>query len=471
MTVVKVPLFNEVYRNVDDVEMQDKQYQLIDGYLSELGGTNKRPGLGAFKVVVNGAEEPVDGVYWWTHKDCAIVICNTHVYKLTYENGLSNLLDLGAEANLISGARPTFTTDGTYVYIANGAKIVYTNGTNAPAAIADADAPTAVSHIAFLDGYLLANSVGTNKFYWSDVNDPSSWNALSYASAAGNADHITALHVLERQIYLFGPETLEIWENDGTTPFSRVPGGFKQVGCIAPYSIVVADDGMYWLNNKRRLVKFNGSGIERLSTSYDKEIESLSSVSDCRADHMEIDGRQFMAFSLPTANRTFVYNVGNGDIAEWGRYCSEEASYSCWRGNCYVYAPSWGKHIVGDSASSTILEMSSSIYDDNGEPIRILRRSGHIDYGTGQSKRCKGMTIRLKRGTSSSPSAKLMLRWKDDNKAWSNEHWIDLGGLGNRQIVMKVYPFGIYCTRQYEFACTANVPVTFIDAEEDIDLL
>lgn len=476
MSTVKLPIFNPVYRNVDEVELQDRQALLMNGYLSELGGTNKRPGMGVFKTL-NSSTNGVDGITWWTQRERLMAVSNEHLYDLHKVGNQYFITDLGTNSELQVGVRPIFTcygdnVFGNAIFLANGGKILYTDPSDnySLKAISDANAPTKVTHVAFLDNYILANSVGSNFFYWSDLQDPTTWTATNFASAAGSADHIVAIHVKDREIYLFGTETLEIWEDDGENPFSRVPGGFREVGCIAPYSIVVTEKGLYWFDQNRRLVNYNGSSISRVSTPYDREIEKFSTIADCIGDKIEIDGRLFLVFNFKSVERTLVYNVTSDNWCEWGKYDEEEAKYRSWRANGYAFSPSWGMHLIADIETPQVLELSSKFYSDVTSPIRLKRTTGPIDYGTSKRKRSGEVRLRIKRGMGQS-NPQLMIRWRDDNNRWSNEHWIPLGNAGDKEIIKRVFAHGIYRTRQYEFTATSSVPVIFIDAEEDIEVL
>ena len=240
---LRVPIFQPVYRNVHGDELSDQNHLLMDGYLDERGYTNRRPGLSSFLDLGLGANNAVSGLFWWSQKGYAIAVSAGNIYKVEFTAGVASKTDLTGDA-LTSGQPVTFATDGTYVFIAADGRVVYTNGTASTAYLADADAPTTVSHVAYLDGYILANKVNSNTCYFSQVNDSLDWPALSFFSAAGDPDYVDALEVLNREILLLGPETMEVWENDGETPFSRVPGGFIQRGCIAPASIARIEDSL-----------------------------------------------------------------------------------------------------------------------------------------------------------------------------------------------------------------------------------
>lgn len=471
MPEVNVPIGTPVVKNIDGSLLDDSSSRLIDGYLDEEGNINSRPGLLLFANLTTGVQ--VDGIFWWDEGGKVIAIADGNVLILNFDATTSNL---GSAASTMTiGTRPTFATDGTSVYIANGGRIVKTDGATVFGTlyVADADAPTAVTHIIFIDGYLIANSIGSDTFYWADVNAPDTWSALSFASAEGAPDEIVAIHNFQREIYIFGKTSFELWENDGDTPFSRIPGGFRNTGCIAPYSVVSTENGVIWLSNKKRFVRYGGSGIEQISTAYDKEIDSFDTVSDCIADRVDIAGRSFYYFTFPSEERTLVYNETNQNWAEAGYWNATLGEHERFIGNCHCFSPTWDKHFWGTSKTGgAVYLMSPDYFNDDGNPLRMQKITGHISYGTNKMKRNEYLTIRARRGRildSSEPV--MMLRYKNDETDWSNEIHLSLGAVGDYRNMIKINRMGIYRTRQYEFTVTDNIGVAFGGAKEEVTIL
>lgn len=472
MPTVKVPIFEPVYRGVDGIELNEENFSVTDGYKTLKGGTTSRPGSKATFTANAASGFGFDGLFYWPEKSAVMAVGGGEVYQLTNVSNTPGITSLTAGNVLLNQNRPaSMAVDGTNFYACNGGKIVYTPLNGTPAYIADVDAPTAASHIAFLDGYILAID-GSNKLYWSDVNAGTSWNSLSFATAAGSPDNIVALRVYNREIYLFGQRTIEVWENDGTTPFSRIPGGVIQSGCSAPHAIIEDENSLYWLDDNRRLVRFAGKSVERLSTRFDRELQGLSKVSDAVAMKMQIDGNVFFVFTFKEANKTLAYNQTTEDWSYWGQWSLANASYDRWIGNSYCYAEAWGLHLIGHKDNLVVSELSKNYYSDNSSTIRPYRLTGHIDYGTSQLKRSNELRFRAKRGIGlSSRTPKVMLRYRIDNREWSNIKEFSLGDIGEYNIVVRDTRRKIFRTIQYEFSATDAVDVVFSQAEEDIEVL
>lgn len=470
MPTVKLPFFSDVYQNVDGTELTDEAEEHIDCYRDEVGHMVRRPGLQEFLDLGEGSAR-VDGLFWWPHKGYGIAVCNGKTFKLTYSAGTLSATNITG-SSLALGTRVIFTTDGTYVFMANGGKITYSDGTTATAYIADADAPVSVTHVEYLDNYIMANTLGSFRFYWSGVASPFSWSALDFASAVGDADYITAMLAYNRELYLLGPESTEIWENDGTTPFSRIPGGMIQSGIAAPYSVVQNENEIYWLDKFRHFVSFNGRQVKRQASSYDKTVQAYNTFQDCTADRIEIDGKPFFVFNFPTEDKTLVLNYEQQSWSRWGYWNTGTASYNRWLGNCYMYAPDWNLHLVGARNSSKIYAMSPEYHTDAGNPIRMLKRTGHLDFNESKQKRLDEIRFRVKRGEGNASNPQMMIRWRDNNRAnWSNEHQIPLGNYGNSDLIARMHRLGIFRARQFEIVITDAVSANFGTAEADIMVL
>lgn len=474
MPTLPIPLFSKSYKNADGSVLTDDSYVQYNGYIDALNGLNIRPGE---TLAINTGLKN-DGLFFWPDKNYIVCVEDGNVALRNISGSTLTTFSSNA-ATYVPGTPIIFCNDSSYVYMAGGGKINYVDVSGNVTELADVDAPTGVTHVAFLDGYILALNGQTGKFYWSDINVGSSWSALSFATAEGNPDNGQALQVVQRQIYLLGTTTVEIWENDGTTPFSRIPGGIIEVGCIAKYSPVKRDNTLMWLDHRKRFVEFTGTSLKYISSRYDKEISNFSTVSDCIGGLIYKDGQEFCVFQFPGQGRTLVYNPAIDDWSEWGNWDSSGANWTAYDFRSAAYDINGGKTFVGKEKAQAIACLSSDSRVDlaagsTTNPFKFLRQTGHIDHGTGQRKILEELRFRAKRGAGSSSvtNPKLMLRYRNNgSNQWSNIREIDLGNIGDATHHVYLKRLGMFKSRQYEISATDNVPIVLSNAEIDITLL
>ena len=469
MTWQPTPLFGQPYESVEEIELDQNAATVVDGYCNELDHIPMRPGLTSWKDT--GTALPIDGLYWWDEQHCVLAVSNKRVWKITDSAG--TMTEITGSTALLASAPVTFATDGTKAVMANGANMVHTD-LSTLTTMADADAPTAVTHVAYLDGYLIANSVGTAKFFFSSPTDITAWNALDFASADGEPDRLVALKTGFREVILLGRTSVEFWIDDGVTPFSRLDGSVQSFGCSAPYSLAKVGNTWMWLDHERRLVNMEGRAVQVVSSPYDRVIQRYAAVDDAIGYTVSVEGYPLYVLNFPTAGQSLIYNYKTQKWSKWGYWNVSTGSYGRFRGNTYCYARDWNFHLVGDWANGLIYKMDRQTFTDNGNPIRTLVRTGHINYGLDVTKRSNRLRVKLKRGAGNSSVSDpqvTMRRRVNNNAQWEQERWASLGQVGQHEQTFDWYRNGIYKTTQYEFVHSDNSDFVLISAQEDVEPL
>ena len=155
--------------------------------------------------------------------------------------------------------------NGTQLFVAaNGPGYIYNNTTNVFAPITDPDYPGAVT-VAYLDGYFVFNEPNSQKVWVTSLLDGLSVDPLDFASAEGSPDLLTSLIVSNREVWLLGANSIEVWYDAGTAdfPLARIQGAANELGCAAPYSVAKVDNGVFWLGSDSR-----GNGVVYRSSGY-----------------------------------------------------------------------------------------------------------------------------------------------------------------------------------------------------------
>lgn len=472
-----IPLITQAHESIDDVQTDMYNATMVDVVPVQVGDQVhlvKRHGLEVFIDLQNGI--PIDGLYWHDPLKMVLYVNNGSVLRIT--DPLGSQTGLGTPAGLIKNSRATFAMNSNVsnnLIIANGGPMVYIDAAaTTETLVADADAPTAVSHVAALDQYIVANKAGTGSVYFSAINDLTNWTALDFFGAEYRPDHALAINEGFREIIVLGSETVEFWINDGQTPFARIPGSAQPFGTSAKHSLALVGSTWMWLDHLRRFATMQGRQVVTLHTPYDRTIQRYATVEDAVGYAMTFEGMPLYVLNFPNAGETLVFNYLTQHWHKWGYWNAGQGRYDRYRGMVYCYAKAWNMHLVGDHSQGTIYKLSRSVFTDNGNPIRSLLRTGHVSHGISADKISDCVRLRVKRGMGSSQveNPQIVMRRRVNNRAnWGNERARSLGRVGQH------YPFiawkgnGLYKTCQYEFVHSDNTDLVIMGAQELVTVL
>ena len=318
--------------------------------------------------------------------------------------------------------------------------------------------------IAYQDGYFIVGEADNKygKFWVSDSYDPETYDAvLMYAYPEGDSDGLVAMISDHRELWLFGGRTTEVWYNSGSDfPFERNSAGFIPVGCGALHSVAQFDNSVIWLTHHRQLVRVEGYVPKVVSTrKLEREWQEYDDFGDAEGFSYVWEGHWFYHLSFPTSRKTWVYDGATGlwherrSVMNDGRH----------RAGCH--AVFGGKHVVGDYRNGKLYEMSSDVYDDDGETItRVLETSavmaeGKLLFFPGLQIDFEEGTTNLQSGQGSDPQA--MLQWSDDGgRTWGNEHWRSIGKVGEYRKRARWLRLGASRDRVFRLTLTDPVPAT-----------
>lgn len=488
----KLPLTAPVFNNTSKIKPGEVSAELWDGYVDDADAIVSRPGLALWRYQSGAtATSGIRGVFWWDEVQRLIYVIDAGIYWLATSEDSPNLIS-GAYPLTGSASRANFAkfydkaTNTNRLVIADGGRavVVAVQGASITPAYLDAiDAawPATISFVVNIDGFLLASETDTNTFHASEVNDETNWG-YQY-DAVYSLDKIDSMVAWEGEAFLFGNESIEIWQDDAVNPFSRSPGGAIDRGCLAPLSVIKGADGLYWLDGRGKFASWNGS-LALIRCPYEKEIGSLSYLEDCIGNYLDYAGYSFLIWSFPSAGVTYVAKQeGDGfRWSKWGKWDSSQNKYLHWLGVDITYVPIWNLNIVGHRASPCLLSLTDSQYWDydplssgNKSYIRLKVVTGHVTYDSLEKKISNRVIFKLLRGEADQRSDTtydpiLAVRWQDDGEErWSNERHLSLGQIGKRTGLVRLHRNGIYTMRQWEIVVSDQVPVSIVEAEEDIE--
>lgn len=135
------------------------------------------------------------------------------------------------------------------------------------------DFPT-TSIVTYQDGYFIIGENVSQNFYLSGLNSTDfDWTAV--AQAEGSHDNNIKIVSYNRDLWIFGRDSIEIWNNTGNADFAfeRNNNAFIEHGCIAQHSVAKINDEVFWLGKDR-----NGSSVVYRSRGFNPERVSTHAI-------------------------------------------------------------------------------------------------------------------------------------------------------------------------------------------------
>lgn len=283
------------------------------------------------------------------------------------------------------------------------------------------------SSLTFQDGYFIVSRKNMGRFYISTLYEPAAWDALDYATAEGQPDNLQCVYSHNRDLWLLGEQSTEIWYNSGAAafPFERYQGGSITVGCKAPRSLGHSDEQLFWLDNDLRVRMGIGVQSEIISTpQIEYQIAQLSDFDNAVGFYYCQEGHGF--YQLTIADETFCFDVSTG---YWHKRASGAADH---RHPAQCYAWYDNKHLVGHYNNGKILEFDYDTYTNNGETFRAIRSAQVIHH---DRKRVfhNRFEVEFEAGVGNTDclEPEAVLDWSDDEgHTFGTDYTADIGSAG-----------------------------------------
>lgn len=245
-----------------------------------------------------------------------------------------------------------------------------------------------VSFVGYCDGYFVALLANSNQFQLSALLDATMWDALQTAKVSVFTGNVLRMYIDHREIWFHGERQTQVYTNTGDLfPFTPVQGGFIEAGIYAPNSESQLDNTLLWIGGDDRgaAVGWRASGytptritnhaVEFAWQSYIQQY-GAAGVSTAVAYSFQDQGHAFWQIYFPLPNKTWVYDVATNMWHERGAWVESNSLFTAH--HSWVHTFNFGKHLVGDWNSGIVYDMSIGYPDDNGSPIRRVRRAPSI---------------------------------------------------------------------------------------------
>lgn len=323
--------------------------------------------------------------------------------------------------------------------------------------------------VAFIEGWLICNQPGTRTFY---TTGPTPYQIIFpptfYNLKDSSTDNLVTLQENNRELWLIGERTSEVWFNSGGTDFSfaRIPGVGPQIGCAAVHSITRLGVSLGWLARNEQgenivVITDQYSTVRISNHAVEHAISQYPVVTDAVGYAYEEEGHSFYMLTFPTADITWCFDTTTSQWHKRLSWDSTAAVFHRHRGNAFMNFSD--TRIVGDYQTGQLHWMTRKVFTDNENVLKCLRRSPHIwqkanrqrvFFSSLQVEFTPG--VGLQSGQGSDPKA--MLRYSDDSGfTWSNEIWVTIGKVGETRNRAMWFLLGYARDRIWEVSFTDPV--------------
>jgi hypothetical protein len=239
-----------------------------------------------------------------------------------------------------------------------------------------------VTTVAFLDGSFYALDAATSTVRRSDLFDGLTWDALEYFQRTLASDRWIAMVATNREMWLIGTETSEVWVNDEDrfVPQQTV----IPFGAAGSFGITLADGAPVWVartaQGEGRVVLAVGLAPRRISThAIETTLAGYVTLEDAQAASREWNGHVLVYFTFPKANKSWCYDLATDLWYELGDWNVPEVQYDAVRDLWHIHAR--GKHLAVDRTVGKIWELRADMATGpDGTGIRRVRRCPAITH-------------------------------------------------------------------------------------------
>lgn len=346
---------------------------------------------------------------------------------------------------------------GVYGYVLNVA-------TNALTKITDIDFPGAEGGI-YQDGYWLIIREGT--LYYSQLQDPFSWSGTDVLQASHKPSNIKAIGSLQEEIYLIGEQTIEVFYNDGTTPFVRRTFSTLAYGIASADTLAHVDNSLIFLSRSFdgtiRVVQVLSSQMYILSTdAISWELSKASSLDGSFAIAYAERGHTIYAVTVPNLNKTYVIDLASKQWHVRQSYYVDNSDgipiLEAWRANCFLYTGS--DIFIGDRKLGKIYKLD---FDVLTEDSSVVERIFETKTFSQEARYITLSSIELDCETGLGgglPKPQLALQAsRDGGKTWSAEKWRHIGAIGEYQQQVIWHGLGRARDWKFKFLYSGTTPI------------
>lgn len=313
--------------------------------------------------------------------------------------------------------------------------------------------------ITSLDGFTIFNKINSAQFY-STLNSSFLFDGTWIAKKATQPDLLQAVEVKNKEIWLLGERTCEVWYNAGNEgfPFQSMPGTLLEFGLLARHSLGRLPGALQWLarndQGQAMMVRAEQYQPQRISTyAIENTINAYQDLTEVISVSYWIAGHAFQEFTFPSADRTWTFDASENLWHERGYY--NENTGELERSRLQCTSVGYGRQIGGDYQNGWLYEITTEEYTDFGGPVVRTVTFPHLGN---DAKRvcynCFTADVQLGEGTE---ALQLALRWSDTRgRTWGTPVRRQVDRVGEFESIATWWGLGMARDRVFELSWSTD---------------
>lgn len=389
----------------------------------------------------------------WNHAGVLYSVENNGLFSIDSagrKNSLGLLNSGAGNVDFASNLTQLCINDGSYLYVYSPSSGILTTAANYPGG----------DRISFLDQRVNFQFRGTQQFGWTAAGDATSIGILDFASAETSPDLLVSQLVAERELWLFGIDSTEIWDPTTATDAAGGPIVYTRssaaidYGCCAPFSAQQTANAVVWLSQGKggqaMVLSATGHQARRISNrAIEEKLQGLN-LSGSKAFTYSDGGLSFYCLNVPGLDTTLVWEE---TFSQWHERAEIYTGYySKWRPTCHAFV--YGKHYFGTD-DGTLYTADANVYLFGSDPIKRERTAPVISDPSHERIPFDLFELICEQGT----GATVMMQYSDDNgRNWSDWQYTTVGDAGQFAHRARFRRLGAAFDRVFRTVMTDNAP-------------
>ncbi len=322
----------------------------------------------------------------------------------------------------------------------------------------DTGAFQSVGSVTFLGQYTIVTEAGGRRFQWSGIADPTSFDALHFATKEARDDDILRAVGFRGRLVLFGERSIEIWATSGSgaNAFARIPGGVADTGLKSYRLLTEFDQGIFFVGDDGIVYVHDGQNLTAISSRAVETALELGEPVSCF--YYEDEGHKFACIAFED-RPAWCFDFATG---EWHERAFG-ADLDPWPVRACAKAGDW----FSVTRTGEIRKMVRNNQDADGPLVRrMVSNTLHLD---GQRFRVAELEVFARVGksdlTDNSGDPRPAYCWtrfsRDNGQTWGPERWRSLGDVGEYRTRPVWRSCGQYRQCTVELTCSEPAEIPF----------